>query len=199
MRKMEQEHKKAALEAILFAMGDSVELDRLAAAIEETPEETRLLLTQMKEEWEAQDRGVCLVEYEGAFQMCTRGDLYEYLVRVAKTPKKYALTDTLLETLSIIAYKQPVTRLDVEKIRGVNSDHAISRLVELVTELGRLDAPGRPLLFGTTEQFLRTFGVKSLEELPRLNEMKLEEFRAEAEEEVREMNSGEAGEPEVDS
>ena len=197
MRKMEQEHKKAALEAILFAMGDSVELDRLAAAIEET----RLLLTQMKEEWEAQDRGVCLVEYEGAFQMCTRGDLYEYLVRVAKTPKKYALTDTLLETLSIIAYKQPVTRLDVEKIRGVNSDHAISRLVEfeLVTELGRLDAPGRPLLFGTTEQFLRTFGVKSLEELPRLNEMKLEEFRAEAEEEVREMNSGEAGEPEVDS
>ena len=194
MRKMEQEHKKAALEAILFAMGDSVELDRLAAAIEETPEETRLLLTQMKEEWEAQDRGVCLVEYEGAFQMCTRGDLYEYLVRVAKTPKKYALTDTLLETLSIIAYKQPVTRLDVEKIRGVNSDHAISRLVEF-----ELDAPGRPLLFGTTEQFLRTFGVKSLEELPRLNEMKLEEFRAEAEEEVREMNSGEAGEPEVDS
>lgn len=188
---MEQEHKKAALEAILFAMGDSVELDRLAAAIEETPEETRLLLTQMKEEWEAQQRGVCLVEYEGAFQMCTRGDLYEYLIRVAKTPKKYALTDTLLETLSIIAYKQPVTRLDVEKIRGVNSDHAISRLVEfeLVMELGRLDAPGRPLLFGTTEQFLRTFGVKSLEELPRLNELKLQEFRAEAEEEAKEMSS----------
>ena len=180
---MEQEHKKAALEAILFAMGDSVELDRLAAAIEETPEETRLLLTQMKEEWETQQRGVCLVEYEGAFQMCTRGDLYEYLIRVAKTP--------LLETLSIIAYKQPVTRLDVEKIRGVNSDHAISRLVEfeLVMELGRLDAPGRPLLFGTTEQFLRTFGVKSLEELPRLNELKLQEFRAEAEEEAKEMSS----------
>ena len=189
---MEEEQKKAALEAILFVMGDSVELDRLAAAVGETPEKTRGLLEQMKECWEKEKRGVCLVEYEGAFQMCTRGELYEYLIRVAKAPRKYALTETLLETLSIVAYKQPVTRLDVERIRGVNSDHAISRLVEygLVMELGRLDAPGRPLLFGTTEQFLRTFGVKSLEELPQLNEIKLEEFRAEAEEEVREMDAG---------
>ena len=192
---MQEEHKKAALEAILFAMGDSVELDRLAAAIEETPEETGRLLARMKESWEKENRGVCLVEYEGSFQMCTRGDMYEYLIRVAKAPKKYALTETLLETLSIVAYRQPVTRLDVERIRGVNSDHAISRLVEygLVMELGRLDAPGRPLLFGTTEQFLRTFGVSSLEELPRLDEGKLEEFRAEAEEEAREMDAGTAG------
>lgn len=192
---MQEEHKKAALEAILFAMGDSVKLDRLAAAIEETPEETGRLLARMKESWEKENRGVCLVEYEGSFQMCTRGDMYEYLIRVAKAPKKYALTETLLETLSIVAYRQPVTRLDVERIRGVNSDHAISRLVEygLVMELGRLDAPGRPLLFGTTEQFLRTFGVRSLEELPRLDEGKLEEFRAEAEEEAREMDAGTAG------
>ena len=102
-----------------------MELDRLAAAIEETPEETRLLLTQMKEDWEAEKRGVCLVEYEGAFQMCTRGDLYEYLIRVAKAPKKYALTDTLLETLSIIAYKQPVTRLDVFRQTVCTSDMTI--------------------------------------------------------------------------
>ena len=97
--------------------------------------------------------------------MCTRSEFYDYLIRIAKAPKKYTLTDTLLETLSIIAYKQPVTRLDVEKIRGVNCDQAINRLVEynLVEELGRLDAPGRPLLFGTTEQFLRSFGVCSLE------------------------------------
>ena len=96
------------------------------------------------------------------------------------------LTETLLETLSIIAYKQPVTKLDIERIRGVNCDHAVNRLIEfeLVTELGRMDAPGRPLLFGTTEQFLRSFGVKSLEELPELNEMKLEEFKVEAEEEA---------------
>lgn len=98
-----------------------------------------------------------LISLEDSWQMCTRSEFYDYLIRIAKAPKKYTLTDTLLETLSIIAYKQPVTRLDVEKIRGVNCDHAINRLVEynLVEELGRLDAPGRPLLFGTTEQFLR--------------------------------------------
>ena len=96
------------------------------------------------------------------------------------------LTDSLMETLSIIAYKQPITRLDVERIRGVNSDHAVNRLVEfnLVQELGRLDAPGRPLLFGTTEQFLRSFGVKSLEELPTLDTVRIEEFKQEAEEEI---------------
>jgi segregation and condensation protein B len=89
--------------------------------------------------------------------------------------------------LSIIAYKQPVTKLDIEKIRGVNCDHAVNRLVEfdLVKELGRLDAPGRPLLFGTTEQFLRSFGVKSLEELPEINPVQLEEFKVQAEEEVQ--------------
>ena len=97
------------------------------------------------------------------------------------------LTDTVIETLSIIAYKQPVTRLDVENIRGVNCDHAINKLLEydLITELGRLDAPGRPILFGTTEQFLRTFGVKSLEDLPELSAIQMEEFKAQAEAEVK--------------
>ena len=96
------------------------------------------------------------------------------------------LSDTLLETLSIIAYKQPVTRLEVEKIRGVSCDHAVNRLLEfnLIQELGRLDAPGRPLLFGTTEEFLRTFGVKSLGDLPTLNAEQIEDFKHQAEEEV---------------
>ena len=121
-----------------------------------------------------------------SWQMCTRPELYEYLIKVAKAPRKYTLSDTLLETLSIIAYKQPVTKLDVERIRGVNCDHAINRLVEfdLVMELGRLDAPGRPLLFGTTEQFLRTFGVGSLEELPELTPVEVEEFKEQAEQEA---------------
>ena len=96
------------------------------------------------------------------------------------------LTDVLLETLSIIAYKQPITRLEVEKIRGVSCAHAINKLVEynLVCELGRLDAPGRPLLFGTTEEFLRNFGIQSIEELPSLRQEQLEEFRQQAEEEM---------------
>ena len=111
--------------------------------------------------------------------------MYEYLIKIAKTPRKMTLTDTVLETLSIIAYKQPVTRLEIERVRGVSCDHAINKLLEydLITELGRLDAPGRPLLFGTTEQFLRCFGVKSLEELPELNPVQVEEFKQQAEQE----------------
>ena len=112
--------------------------------------------------------------------------MYEYLIKIAKNPRKPVLTDTVLETLSIIAYKQPITRVEVERVRGVSCDHAINKLLEydLITELGRLDAPGRPLLFGTTEQFLRSFGVKSLEELPELNPVQIEEFKQQAEAEV---------------
>ena len=112
--------------------------------------------------------------------------MYEYLIKIAKQPKRHVLTDVLLETLSIIAYKQPITRLEVEKIRGVSCAHAINKLVEynLVCELGRLDAPGRPLLFGTTEEFLRNFGVQSIEDLPVLNQDQLEEFKQQAEEEM---------------
>ena len=102
-------------------------------------------------------------------------------------PKKPALTDVMLETLSIIAYKQPVTKAEIEKIRGVKCDHTINKLVEyeLVRELGRLDAPGRPILFGTTEEFLRCFGVQGLEELPSVDPVRLEDFKAEAEEEIQ--------------
>ena len=106
---------------------------------------------------------------------------------MAKQPKKYVLTDVLLETLSIIAYKQPVTKLEIEKIRGVKSDHAVNKLVEynLVCEVGRMDAPGKPILFGTTEEFLRRFSIQSLEELPSMNPEQMESFKEEAEEEVQ--------------
>ena len=176
---MERRQQEAAMEAVLFAMGESVEIGKLAEVIEEDEDTARQIINEMKEKWEKEGRGVSIAEFGDSLQMCTRGDMYEYLIKVASTPRKYVLTDTLLETLSIIAYKQPVTKLDIERIRGVNCDHAVNRLIEfeLVTELGRMDAPGRPLLFGTTEQFLRSFGVKSLEELPELNEMKLEEFK----------------------
>jgi segregation and condensation protein B len=97
------------------------------------------------------------------------------------------LTDVLLETLSIIAYKQPITKLQIEAIRGVKSDHAVNKLVEynLICEMGRMDAPGRPILFGTTEEFLRSFGLQSLESLPIMNPEKIEDFKIEAEEELQ--------------
>ncbi len=168
-------------------MGDSVEIARLAETIEEDVKKTKEILEDMKQRYEKENRGITLIELEESVQLCTKPQMYEYLVKVAKTPKKFVLTDTLLETLSIIAYKQPVTRLEIEKIRGVSCDHAVNRLLEfnLITEVGRLDAPGRPLLFGTTEEFLRSFGVKSLDELPELNAVQMEEFKQQAEAEVQ--------------
>ena len=183
---MERQKAKAVLESVLFTMGESVEVDRLASVIEEDKKVTRDILLEMKAEYDDRECGVTLLELDHSFQMCTKGEMYEYLVKIAKTPRKYVLTDTLLETLSIVAYKQPITRLEIEKIRGVSCDHAVNRLVEfgLIMEVGRMDAPGRPLLFGTTEEFLRSFGVKSLEELPELSQVQIEEFKEQAEQEI---------------
>ena len=184
---MERKKAEAVMEAVLFTMGDSVEIARLAETIEEDVKKTKEILEDMKQRYEKENRGITLIELEESVQLCTKPQMYEYLVKVAKTPKKFVLTDTLLETLSIIAYKQPVTRLEIEKIRGVSCDHAVNRLLEfnLITEVGRLDAPGRPLLFGTMEEFLRSFGVKSLDDLPELNAVQMEEFKQQAEAEVQ--------------
>jgi segregation and condensation protein B len=183
---MEEKNYKAIIEGILFTMGESVELEKIANVIELDKKKTRILIEEMMEEYQSSERGVGIIELDGAYQMCTKPEMYEYLIRIAKQPKKRVLTDVLLETLSIIAYKQPVTKMEIEKIRGVSSDHAVNKLVEynLVCELGRLDAPGRPLLFGTTEEFLRSFGVHSVDELPVLSPVQVEEFKQEAEEEM---------------
>jgi segregation and condensation protein B len=118
--------------------------------------------------------------------------MYEYLIKIAKIPRKLLLSDILLETLAIIAYKQPITRLEIEKIRGVNCDYSVNRLLELelIAELRRLDAPGRPLVFGTTEEFLRCFGVSSLSELPQINPVQVEELKLQAEQEVSKLQLG---------
>lgn len=184
---MEIEKLQGIIEAILFTMGDSVELEKIAAAIEHDTETTRKIIHNMMDAYEKENRGIRIIELDNAFQMCTKKEVYQYLIRIAKQPKHYVLTEVLLETLSIVAYKQPVTKLEIEKIRGVKSDHAVNRLIEygLVEEVGRLDAPGRPLLFGTTEEFLRKFGVQSLDDLPTLNQEQIEHFKEEAEDEAQ--------------
>lgn len=184
---MDKVKAEAVMEAVLFTMGDSVEISKLADVIGEDVKTTKKILDEMAQRYEQEDRGIVLTQFDSAVQLCTKPDMYEYLIKIAKSPRKMTLTDTVLETLSIIAYKQPVTRIEIEKVRGVSCDHAINKLLEydLITELGRLDAPGRPLLFGTTEQFLRCFGVKSLEELPELNPVQIEEFKQQAEAEVQ--------------
>ena len=184
---MELEKIEATIEAVLFAMGDAVNVEKIAVAIGHDKETARKLVHQMMDRYNSRNGGMEIIELEDSFQLATRREYYEALIKVAKQPKKYALTDVQLEVLSIIAYKQHVTRQEVEKIRGVNSDHALNRLVEygLVGEAGRLDAPGRPILFGTTEEFLRNFGVRSAQELPAIRPELVEEMRTQAAEEVQ--------------
>ena len=177
---------EAVVEAVLFTMGDSVEVRQLAAALDSDEEEAREAAEKLRRRYDREKRGIQIIELDGCYQMCTRMEYYDNLIRVAAAPKKHALTDVVLETLSIIAYKQPVTKLEIEKIRGVKSDHAVNRLVEynLVQEVGRLDAPGRPALFATTEEFLRRFGIGSREELPDMDPVRAVEIRSEVEEEL---------------
>ena len=184
---MEQAKAEAVIEAVLFTMGESVEIGKLAELIGEDLRTTKKIIGKLQEKYAAADSGISLVYFDNAVQLCTKAEMYEYLIKIAKNARKITLTDTVLETWSIIAYKQPVTRREIEAVRGVNCDHAINKLLEydLIRELGRLDAPGRPLLFGTTEQFLRCFGVSNLEELPEMNPEKLEEFKRQAEAEVQ--------------
>lgn len=184
---MEKEKKLAILEAVLFAIGDSVELSKLAEVIEEDKKNTQELLDELKTKYESPERGIELIQLEDSYQLTTKKDTYEALVKIAKTPRKLSLSESVIETLSIIAYKQPITRLEIEAIRGVSCDFAVNKLMEynLVCELGRKDAPGRPILFGTTEEFLRSFGVSSLKELPEINTLQLEEFKQEAEQEIQ--------------
>lgn len=181
--RMSIEKTEAAIEAILFTMGESVEAEKIAVAMEHDVDTTVKIIHNMMDKYENEDRGIKIIELEGSFQLCTKEEYYDNLIRICSQPRRYTLTDAALETLSIIAYKQPVTKIEIEKIRGVNSDRSVNKLVELelVKEVGRLDAPGRPMLFGTTEDFLRSFGVQSIDELPTISEDMVEQYKEEAE------------------
>ncbi|MBQ8815772.1 MAG: SMC-Scp complex subunit ScpB [Lachnospiraceae bacterium] len=183
---MDKNKAKAIIEAILFTMGESVEISRLADIIEMDVKSAEALLEEMQQEYKDRDGGIQLLMLDKSVQLCTRKELYEYIIRIAKAPRKITLSEPALETLAIVAYKQPITRVEIEKIRGVSCQHSIDRLIEydFIQELGRLDAPGRPILFGTTEQFLRSFGLESLAQMPELDLDKLEEFKEQAEREA---------------
>ena len=178
---------QAAIEAILFSMGEAVSSKDIAKVLELDEKDVIKLINDMIDRYEADDRGIKIVKLEDSYQLCTKNDYYDVLSKLVNMPKKHNFTDSLMETLSIIAYKQPVTRQEIEAIRGVSCVHAINKLVEykLVAEVGRLDAIGRPILFGTTEDFLRSFGVTSMDELPVITPDKIEDFKQEALEEAQ--------------
>ena len=177
---------EAAIEAILFALGVSVEIRQLCAALEMNESEVIQNFESLKEKYDNDNRGIQIIKLGDCVQMCTRTEYYDKLIRVCKTPKKQVLTDAILETLSIIAYKQPITKSEIEHIRGMSSDYIVNKLVEfgLVYEAGKLDAPGRPAQFATTEEFLRRFGIESKESLPRLDSDLEAEIVHEVEEET---------------
>lgn len=176
----------SAIEAILFSVGEPVSIDRLASALEMDKRKLTKQLEGIIYNYNNNDRGIRIIDLDGSLQLCTRNEYYGILAKVVNTPKKLSLTDVVLETLSIIAYKQPITRPEIEAIRGVSCVHAINKLIEynLVQEVGRLDAPGRPIMFGTTEEFLRCFGVSSTNDLPMISPDKIEDFKKEALEEA---------------
>ena len=170
---MEEKNYKAIIEAILFTMGESVELEKIADAIELDKKTTKKLINEMMQEWNDEGRGVAIMELDGAYQMCTRTEMYEYLIRIAKQPKRRVLTDVLLETLSIIAYKQPVTRGEIESVRGIRCERVIEGLQKkgLIQEVGRSAAIGRPILYGTTDVFLQHFDLESIQDLPEIEDI----------------------------
>lgn len=183
---MDTTRMKAIIEAILFSMGEAVEIEKLCTALEADKKTVREAIEALKEDYESPERGLKLIEVEDSFQLCTKEDAYDSLIRIVSIPKSYRLTDIQLETLSIIAYKQPITKIEIEKIRGVQSDHAVNRLIEagLVEEKGRLATPGRPIILGTTEEFLRRFGLSRKEDLPDIEAEQRESFKLEAEQEL---------------
>ncbi|WP_448975224.1 SMC-Scp complex subunit ScpB [Oribacterium sp.] len=158
------------LEALLFSLGRTVSLEEMAICLHMGVDGAELAAERLRNKYEERQGGLLIRKLEGKYQMVSHPKTYDALIRVVKQSRKPVLSDVHLETLSIIAYCQPVTKAEVERIRGVKSDHAVNRLVEfgLIEEVGRLDAPGRPVLFGTTEEFLTRFGVDSLASLPSL-------------------------------
>ena len=174
---MEQEDLERAIEAILFAAGERVELSRLAFAADVTPEAAEEAVNALADQYAFQRRGIRILRLEDGYQMVSSGEMADYVTKALETRKPPKLSSSQLETLVIVAYYQPATKAMVEQIRGVDSSYSISALLnkKLIEEAGRLNVPGRPIQYRTTPDFLRTFGLSSLEELPEIEKVSFSE------------------------
>ena len=165
---MEQIELQRAIEAILFAAGERVEVSRLAMALETDENEIIAAVDALADELAFNRRGIRIIKLEKGYQMVSSGEMADYITKALETRKPPKLSSSQLEALTIVAYYQPATKAMVEQIRGVDSSYSISALMnkKLIEEAGRLNVPGRPIQYRTTPDFLRTFGISSLEELP---------------------------------
>lgn len=161
--------KKNIIEAMLFVAGQPLSIKTIAVTLEISNKDAEKYVLELKKEYEKNNRGVNILKLENGYQMCSNPKYHEYIKKANEIPKKPELSETLLETLAIVAYRQPVTRYDIEDIRGVSASFAINKLMDygLICEKGRLEQPGKPILFGTTDEFLKHFGITTLEELPK--------------------------------
>lgn len=163
--------QKGIIEAMLFVSGEPLSLRDIAINLEATPKYVEELLEEMTKEYDEISRGIKLISINGAYQLVTKAEHSDYIQKLLKKNKRQSLSQASLESLAIVAYKQPITRIDIDEIRGVKSDSALQKLIEkdLIKEVGRLEVPGRPILYGTTEEFLRQFELKDLNDLPSLD------------------------------
>lgn len=190
---MEQGELQRILEAILFAAGEPVEISRLSAALEIDSADIERAADALADELSFNRRGVRILRLENAYQMASSGEMADMITKTLETRKPPKLSASQLEALTIIAYYQPATKAMVEQIRSVDSSYSISALLnkKLIEEAGRLNVPGRPILYRTTPDFLRTFGLKSLKELPEIEKVNLGEP---IQEEILEVTQGTEGE-----
>lgn len=174
---MEQTELQRAIEAILFAAGEPVEATRIASALQADVGDIFEAADAMASDWAFQRRGIRIIRLENAYQMVSSGEMADYVAKALETRKPPKLSSSQLETLTVIAYYQPATKAMVEKIRGVDSSYSVGALLNkrLIEEAGRLEVPGRPILYRTTPVFLRTFGLGSLEELPEIERISFAE------------------------
>ncbi len=171
---------ESIIEACLFASGDALHIEKLSEITEVEVEQLRSLLKNMMDKYNYEKRGVKIIRLGDKYQMSTRGEFAEYVQKIVEPKKKNPLSKATMEVLAIIAYKQPITRSSIEHVRGVNCDNSVSRLLELglVEVVGRVDAPGRPSLLGTTDEFLRNFAISGLEELMPVDNFIIEDVEA---------------------
>ena len=170
---MEIEELQRAIEAILFAAGERIDLQRLAAVLETDPSEIEKAADELANQYAFERRGIRILKLEKGYQMVSAGEMADYVTKALETRKPPKLSSSQLETLTIIAYYQPATKAMVEQIRGVDSAYSVAALLnkKLIEEAGRLNVPGRPSQYKTTPDFLRTFGLSSLEELPPIDKI----------------------------
>lgn len=166
-----KERIKSIIESILFVTGEPLSLRDIAINLEMPPRYVEEVLNEMILDYEASLRGIKLISIKGQYQLVTKSENSDYIQKLLKKNKRQSLSQASLESLAIIAYKQPITRIDIDEIRGVKSESAIQKLIEknLIKESGRLDVPGRPILYSTTDEFLRQFELNDLKELPSLD------------------------------